>query len=106
LINIEIKTEKNETKAVRVRGHGNKKAGNDIVCAGVSAITQTTLSGLLHYGSRYIDWSINKGDLLIRIKDSIDHNTRDIFNYLLTTMILGLEAIRREYPDIVKIIFK
>jgi len=106
LIKIEIKIEKNEIKSVIVKGHAGDKNGKDIVCAAISAITQTTLSGLLHYGEDYLEWSMDKGNLFIRIKDRIDNNTKNIFNYLLTTMLLGLKAVYKEYPKKVKILFK
>ncbi len=99
MIDIYIKKSGDDIKEVTVSGHGGRLAGKDIVCSAVSAITQTALSGLLYYGNSNIFWKIQKGTLFIKVKEGTDKENRMIFNIILSTMILGLKRIAKEYPD-------
>ncbi len=79
---------------VEVSGHGGGKAGSDIVCAAVSAITETALAGLLHYDPKGVTWKMREGYISIQVKDAAETSVAAI----MTTMILGLKQIGQEYP--------
>ena len=51
MVRVELfKDQKNMVRSFRVEGHtGYADHGEDIICAGISAITQTALVGLLNY---------------------------------------------------------
>jgi uncharacterized protein YsxB (DUF464 family) len=106
LIKILITREKKNIKHINVSGHGGGNRGKDIICAGVSAITQTALSGLLHYGEDLIIWKSTNGLLDITIAKPDDPQQKIIFNALLTTMVLGLKGIEKEHPEKVKIMIE
>jgi len=102
VIKIQIRCIDQNIKQVRVSGHAGGRAGEDVVCAAVSAVTQTALTGLLHYGAEQVKWEMKKGILYIEIKDA-DTDKRLDFSVILNTMYLGLRQIEREHPDEVHI---
>lgn len=104
MIVVRIELFNEEIQKIDVTGHGGDAAGKDIVCAAVSAVTQTALTGLLHYGAQCIDWKIEKGNLSIAVKKGCsDKNLRSTLRVILTTMSMGIKKIADEHPDKVKI---
>lgn len=94
---IKIWAERNDEgqlNRVKVTGHAKAgKHGQDIVCAGVSALTQTALLGLLEYLHHDVKYSIKPGYLLIKLEESPNEQTQT----LLETMLLGLKGMAQEY---------
>ena len=100
MINIEIYcNEDGMINAYHVYGHsGTAKRGQDIVCAGVSALAQTTLLGIGKHLHREIDFNINpSGDLRMKLKSAPDDLTQAIFE----TMRLGFAEISKANPNAV-----
>ncbi len=86
----------------RSRGHtGYAEAGRDIVCAGVSAILQAAVLGLEEYLKLRPKVEQEKGYFSCQVERDIFLN-REI-DAILETMVLGLRAIEREYPDYIKV---
>ena len=84
-----------------VKGHsGFANQGEDIVCAGVSALTQGILTGLLEVVEAEIDWHKDEGRLFCRITK--DPEKRDI-QVLLLTLYEALKKIALDYSDFVDI---
>ncbi len=98
MIKIQIRYTDQNIRQVRVNGHAGGKSGKDIVCAAVSAVTQTALAGLLHYGAEKVHWGMKKGTLFIEIK-----STGPDFSVILNTMYLGLSQIQKEHPARIRI---
>ncbi len=81
-------------------GHSNLAAhGQDIVCAGVSSLTQSALLGIGEYLHRDVDYSAASGKLQMKLKGDPDELTESI----LRTMLLGLREIAKIAPKAVKI---
>lgn len=100
MIEIVFKNEKNRIKGFSVTGHANTAPhGHDIVCAGVSALTQTALLGLGEHLKRSIKYKAEAGDLFLDIIDKPD----DLTDAILKSMKLGLIEIEKLYPTVVKI---
>ena len=82
-----------------ISGHaGYNDAGSDIVCAAISALSQTTLLGLLKYAPDDTTYTVDEesGSLTVRVsKGSV------ITEALLETLTLGLKEIARQYPTYV-----
>ncbi len=86
----------------RSRGHtGYAEAGRDLVCAGVSSILQTAVLGLEEYLKLKPEVKQEKGFLYCRVERDIFLN-REI-DAILETMVLGLRAMEREYPEYLKV---
>ena len=99
LITVKVIKKDSCIREVQVSGHGGGKKSKDIVCSAVSAIAQTALSGLLYYGKENISFKIKEGFIRISVKEGIDRELNSIFNVILTTMLLGLKGVSKEYPD-------
>ena len=83
-----------------VSGHsGTAERGMDIVCAGVSALTQTALLGLGEHLHRTMDYSVASGKLTMKLKGEPD----DLTESILETMLLGLIEIQKISPEAVRI---
>ncbi|WP_418627334.1 ribosomal-processing cysteine protease Prp [Anaerosinus sp.] len=83
------------------KGHaGTAKHGKDIVCAAISALTQTTALGLVKHLNREIDLQHASGDMVVRLKAKPDALTNTVFE----TMILGLNEIEKINPQSVHIL--
>ena len=85
--------------AYRVHGHsGTAERGKDIVCAGISALAQTTLLGIGKHLHREVDFSIDpSGDLRMKLKGAPD----DLTQAILETMRLGFAEISKANPNAV-----
>ena len=90
MISVEIVTnEYGMITGCRVAGHsGTAERGEDIVCAGVSALTQSALLGI-----------IASGNLEIRLQEPPDDCTEAI----LRTMYMGLAEIEKISPKGIRI---
>lgn len=90
----------------RVTGHaGAGPHGEDIVCAAVSALTQTTLIGIEeHLGIQPVVIYDETGILEVELpplqeESRLEQGCTD----LLETMLLGLESIARSHPGHVRV---
>lgn len=102
MIEVEIYEERDgRISAFSVQGHsGTAPKGRDIVCAGVSALSQTALLGLGRHLHREIDFHIDpSGDLHMKLREAPD----DLSEAILRTMRLGIEEIEKAYPDAVQL---
>ena len=82
----------------RARGHaGFDVSGRDIVCAAASAVVQTAVLGLDRYVGPGLGVEREPGRLDCRLPEggAADPAVQGI----LETMVLGLKAIERQYPD-------
>ncbi len=100
---IKVKIFKEPTDRIvgfEVAGHsGTAERGQDIVCAGVSSLTQTALLGLGKHLHRDMDYSVASGKLKMQLKSAPDELTET----LLQTMLLGLMEIAKLSPEAVQI---
>lgn len=87
-----------------VKGHaGYADAGYDIYCAGISAITQTALAGLLKHMKTKPDFSVKKGDLRVKLPHNLDEEDRYKAQIILSTMEAGLSSLKEAYRDYVQL---
>ncbi len=83
--------------------HGHAQAGphgQDIVCAGVSALVQASIMGIERHLGRDINLTQNAKGLKMSLIGEPDNLTNAIFE----TMLLGLSEIAKRYPKSVRII--
>lgn len=93
----------------QAEGHsGYAHAGADIVCAAVSALTQTTLNGLKNVLKAPVMFDVDDERAFIeaRLTPEASLEQTEDAQLLLTTLLEGLQAIQRDYPRNVRIIFK
>ncbi len=89
-----------------IEGHsGFSEYGKDIVCAGVSAITQTALLGLDHFlSNKKPKVEVGPGNLRCELPASLKKEERERAGVILETMFLGLKAVEENYAGNVKVI--
>lgn len=80
-----------------IKGHADyDEAGSDIVCAAVSALSQTALLGLMQYASHDVPYEVNDGFLSVQVPKPCEAS-----QIILGTMVAGLEPIVRQYGEYV-----
>lgn len=93
--------------AFSITGHaGHKPAGEDIYCAGVSAVAQTSLLGLLKHMQTPPDYQVIEGDdslMQCQLPGDISEADQTAAQVILTTMELGLRAMQEAYPQYIQV---
>ena len=93
----------------RANGHsGYAEVGADIVCAAISALTQTTLNGLKNVLKAPVMFDQDDDGAFIEAILTPEAGEDQIrqAQLLLVTLLEGLQAIQRGYPRNLRIIFK
>lgn|SRR5574344_1683026 len=93
--------------SVECKNHaGFADYGKDIVCAGISCITQTAVLGikkLTKVGNNYVV-DENSGYLKLELLDiEKDSSSFHDAQVILNTMLCGLEDMQKQYPKFVKL---
>lgn len=101
MIKIEVLRNPHEVVlGLNISGHANTApSGSDIVCAAVSALSQTAVYGIERYLRREIQLDVKHGKLLFSLVDAPDELTSAI----LETTLLGLKELEKNYPQKIKI---
>ncbi|MGV8147093.1 MAG: ribosomal-processing cysteine protease Prp [Alkaliphilus sp.] len=98
---------RNENKEIceyTITGHANAaKHGEDIVCAAVSVLSQTTVLGLHDVAKISIDYEISEGKLICSLPKDLTKQERIASNLLLETMNIGLKSLLERYSEYMQI---
>ena len=84
-------------------GHSGLNPGNDIVCAGVSALSYALLGTLKNIQNLSVEHNIQDGNMSIEIKSSENKAVHAIANTVFTTVYIGLKQLEISYPNHVKV---
>lgn len=85
---------------VEVKGHTDYgEHGQDIVCAGISTLTQTALLGLIKHLQLQVKYQVSDGYLLFSLRGQENAQT----DAILETMLYGLQEIAHAYCKHVRI---
>ncbi len=85
---------------ITVAGHaGYAPAGQDIVCAGVTALTQTLIKSIEDLTEDKIQYSISPGRVDIEYG-----NLSERSRTLVDSFFIGICMVADEYPDYVRIV--
>lgn len=105
MINVKIKrNNQNQIVSYRVSGHAQTAPhGEDLVCAAVSVLAQTTILGFYQVLGQEPAYQISDGDLHLNVSDSLTETQRREATVLLETMLVGLKNIQQQYPKIIAI---
>ncbi|HHW62110.1 MAG TPA: ribosomal-processing cysteine protease Prp [Syntrophomonadaceae bacterium] len=88
----------------KAEGHAAYAApGEDIYCAGVSAVTQTALLGLMKHLRQMPVYEIKDGCLHCFLPANLSREDRQKANVILSTMEMGLRSMQEAYPQYVKV---
>ena len=85
---------------ITIDGHaGYAEAGKDIVCAGVTALTENLIDSIESLTKDTIQYDISPGRVDIQFK-----NLSEDGKLLVDSFFLGICAVERDFPRYVKII--
>ena len=100
MIKVEIFKKNGKISGYEVTGHsGTANRGEDIVCAGVSALAQSALWGIGEYLHREVEYEVASGKLSMRLRGAAD----DLTEAVLQPMLYGMREIEKLSPKAVRI---
>ncbi|CQR72533.1 hypothetical protein SOV_14960 [Sporomusa ovata DSM 2662] len=101
MITVTLVRDKNKAiTGFAISGHAKTAPhGQDIVCAGISALAQSAIMGIERHLGRDIDFGQDDDGITMRLIGQPDSLTGAI----LETMLLGLNEIAKLYPKSVRI---
>lgn len=95
--------EKNITKYI-VKGHANAaKHGEDIVCASVSILAQTTVLALHELLSIDVIYEMEDGWLSCQLPNDLSDGVREKANLILNTMLIGIRGTQGMYEKYIEL---
>ncbi len=81
-----------------IEGHADlERAGRDIVCAAVSALSQAAIIGITQVVGSEVEWGRSRGSLNVKL--DLATARRNEVRVLLETVYLSLEDVASQYPD-------
>lgn len=88
------------TNGITVDGHaGYAEPGKDIVCAGVSVLTQNLINSIKALTKEEISYEVAPAQIHINYK-----NLSERSSLLVDSFFIGVSEIQRAYPEYVQII--
>ncbi|MEA1961088.1 MAG: ribosomal-processing cysteine protease Prp [Bacillota bacterium] len=104
MVEITLFYDKERIKGFKADGHsGFAPEGEDICCAGVSAITQTALLGLLNHLDQEPEYKMEKGWIDCRLGETLSQDDWEKARIILSTMEMGLKSLQEVYPRYIKV---
>lgn len=104
MIEAEILKKNGHISSVKVKGHAlYGPYGEDIVCAGVSALCQACAESLNKLTAGKFVIRADSGNFYIEVQDYGTEEDAVRVNALLDGLAIGLESIEESYPKYVKV---
>ena len=107
MVRVTVFTEQGTPVGFELSGHANQGAyGEDIVCAGISAITETALLGITDV--LQLDAATAREEGHVRCELSRDIAGEDLVKaaVVFNTMIAGLRSLHQAYPKSLKFSYR
>ena len=100
MIRAEIFSKDDKITGFSIKGHsGSAPKGQDIYCAGVSTLSDSTYLCIENYLKREIIGESSDGKLVLKLKTSPDEITEAVFQ----TLLIGLKEIEKLVPNLLKV---
>lgn len=107
MIRINILRDKRAIVGFAITGHsGFQVHGSDIVCAAVSALSQTAVLALEQVVHISPDWIRDEGLLKCNLPVGLESEKFEAGQVVLKTILLGIENIAEQYPEHVKVSYE
>ncbi len=104
---ISILIERNDNKEIckfEISGHAEAaEHGQDIVCAAISVLSQTTVLGLHEMVNIKTNYIINSGLLSCKIPNDLTEEKRHKADLLLETMVIGFKNLTVGYSEYIEL---
>lgn len=106
MTNIKIEKLNNHIVKVEANGHsGYNTKGNDVLCAGISAIIQTAVLGILKIAKiDTVEYETNEnGYLILNLPNKLSAEQQTKTDCILETMLLGLKDLKEGYSNYINL---
>jgi uncharacterized protein YsxB (DUF464 family) len=105
MIRVDLYSSDEGLRGFRIQGHaGAAPAGEDVVCAGVSAVAQSALLGLDAFLPGGFDWDLRAdGRIDCFLARALSPEEGRVAEIILGTLRLGLESMESSYGKYIKI---
>ncbi|MDH5680284.1 MAG: ribosomal-processing cysteine protease Prp [Spirochaetota bacterium] len=82
-----------------VEGHSSLgKKGNNLLCAGVSSLSQSIFLAIRDILKLELAWSKEDGYLKCVLPNSLTEKENEMVSLLIMTLIQGFEDLKRQFP--------
>lgn len=99
MIDVQVRRVHGRVTGFTVHGHaGYAPRGEDIVCAAVSALTDTVTLSLLRLAGVAVRVEAREGHLACSLPEVLEDDAAERADLLINTLLLGVEEIARAYP--------
>lgn len=89
---------------IRVTGHaGYAEIGEDIVCAGISALTATALLAMERIAEHPHEGKLSEGLMSCKLQPGGTPESSQKAQTILETLVLGLRDIAKDYPKFIRV---
>lgn len=108
MITITVKNNsRGDTREFIIQGHAfAAEPGQDIVCAAVSVLSQTTILALNSLANIDIEYKIKDGYLQCKLPKDLSKEELYKATLLIDTMLLGLNNIQESYSEYIEIHYR
>lgn len=105
MIKVQVRRASDGTIArLEVNGHANyADYGEDIVCAGVSALVETALIGLRQVAQHPYEGEAVSGRMYCKVQTGGTPESAARAQVILETTLLGLRDIAKDYPQFIRV---
>lgn len=91
-------------EGMKLLGHAEYDPGNDVVCAGISAVSQALVGTLQNLKNIVFRTKIiESGNILIETGIFLDENVQRVVDAMYLTCFIGLLQIEQGYPEYLKV---
>ena len=107
MVRVTVLRERGTPVGFELTGHANQGAyGEDVVCAGISAITQTALLGITDVLKLDAAWSREEGHMRCELSRETAGEDIEKAAIVFNTMIAGLSSLQQAYPKSLKFSYR
>ena len=107
MVHVTVIREQGTPVGFELTGHADQGAyGEDIVCAGISAITETALLGITDVLKLDAAWSREEGHMRCELSRETSPEDMEKAAVVFNTMIAGLRSLQRAYPKSLKFSYR
>ncbi len=107
MVRMTVFTEQGTPVGFELAGHAEQGAyGEDIVCAGISAIAQTALLGVTDVLKLDAAIALEEGHMRSELSRETAPEDRDKAAVVFNTMIAGLTSLQQAYPKSLKFSYR
>jgi uncharacterized protein YsxB (DUF464 family) len=107
MVRVTVIREQGTPVGFELTGHADQGAyGEDIVCAGISAITETALLGITDVLKLDAAWTREDGHLVCELSRDMAEEDLEKAAVVFNTMIAGLTSLQQAYPKSLKFSYR